>query len=125
MLVLGWVTAWEYMVLQAFFDLRLFLQTPAKNSIIILEILSFKKIWPRGGDSNRLPLRWETDALSTWPHRHKVWQHFFGQRLFCRHLQRNLSLFLPFSACINVCGHIMLNTQVLVRSLKLSNIEPC
>ena len=49
MLVLGWVTAWEYMVLQAFFDLRLFLQTPAKNSIIILDILSIKKIWPRGG----------------------------------------------------------------------------
>ena len=44
MLVLGWVTAWEYMVLQAFFDLRLFLQTPAKKPIIILDILSLKKI---------------------------------------------------------------------------------
>ena len=30
MLVLGWVTAWEYMVLQAFFDHGLFLQTLAK-----------------------------------------------------------------------------------------------
>ena len=28
MLVLGWVTAWEYMVLQALFDHRIFLQTP-------------------------------------------------------------------------------------------------
>ena len=56
MLVLGWVTAWEYMVLQAFFGLflaffghRLFLQTPAKKITIILDILSRKKIWPPGG----------------------------------------------------------------------------
>ena len=49
MLVLGWVTAWEYMVLQAFFGHRLFLQTPAKKITIILDILSRKKIWPPGG----------------------------------------------------------------------------
>ena len=29
-----------------------------------------------------------------------------------------------FCTCIDVYGHIMLNTPVLVRSLKLSNIEP-
>ena len=30
-----------------------------------------------------------------------------------------------FAALPNVCGHIMLKTPVLVRSLKLSNIELC
>ena len=59
MLVLGWVTAWEYMVLQAFFDIfwpflaffghRLFLQTPATKFTIILDVLSRKKILPPGG----------------------------------------------------------------------------
>ena len=49
MLVLGWVTAWEYMVLQALFDHRIFLQTPAKKSIIISDILSINKSLPTGG----------------------------------------------------------------------------
>ena len=49
MLVLGWVTAWEYMVLQAFFDHRLFLHTPSKISNIILDILSIYKSLPTGG----------------------------------------------------------------------------
>ena len=44
MLVLGWVTAWEYMVLQALFDHRIFLQTPAETFNISLDILSIKKI---------------------------------------------------------------------------------
>ena len=30
-----------------------------------------------------------------------------------------------FATTSNACGHIMLNTPVLVRSLKLSNIELC
>ena len=80
-----------------FLAIDFFLQTPAKQITIILDILSRKKIGPRG-DSNRVPLGLETDALSVWPRGHKVSRAFFGHRLLCRHLQNNLSSFLLFSA---------------------------
>ena len=80
-LVLGWVTAWEYLVLQA-----------KSFSIYLYDFL--------------------LEQVNTWCCRPNLFQYICT--IFCWN-----RFFFP---TINVYGHTMLNTPVLVRSLKLSNI---
>ena len=102
-LVLGWVTAWEYLVSQAF----TFFSIPSKKNEI-------------------MHISWQNMRQPGIEPGHAILHAFvlpvcqcFSLRIFIFCIS-----FLPHIPYSNVYGHTMLKAPVLVRSLKLSNIGP-
>ena len=86
----------------------------------------FNVIWPLAFESDKFRV---FQSLFPWCSSRQNWKkiEFWGQfsnssSPFCSDVRGWKSVNLPLS---NANGHITLNTPVLVRSLKLSNVETC
>ena len=73
--------------------------------------------------NDQAKIAWFTSTWGVYPKLVWISQHPYSS--FLRSEETPLESWQPEHVLLHVFGHIMLKTPVLVRSLKLSSIEPC